>query len=192
MLFRRVFLGLGGFLSLGHFLSLLLFFWSFNLFLFRLLIWYQILQVISLRYFLLMLEGIKLEQDLALDFLLIEQQIGTLIFPPPVLTTKALALNILRIELLDPLIIELEPLGIALNKAEVVAILSRTNMHDYSLELVFEVVGVGHAVLFLGCVVVHVQLVRELPARVYFLVGECVVVEADALEVDDQVVRHSR
>jgi hypothetical protein len=72
MLFRRVFLGLRGFLSLGHFLSLLLFFWSFNLFLFRLLIWYQILQVISLRYFLLMLEGIKLEQDLALDFLLIE------------------------------------------------------------------------------------------------------------------------
>ena len=105
------------------------------------------------------------------------------------LPAVALCLDILWIELSNSLIVELQPLlRRRLDEAEVVAVLSRADMHNDSLELVLELLAVFHLFLLLDSVVVDVELVGELPAGVDLLVLELVVVEADALQVHDEVV----
>lgn len=68
------------------------------------------------------------------------------------------------------------------------SILGRANVHNDSSELILVVLAIGFMLLFIHCVVVNIQLIRELPSRVYFLVLKFVIVEADSLEMDDKVV----
>lgn len=48
--------------------------------------------------------------------------------------------------------------------------------------------GIWLVLFFINGVVINIKIVRELPTRVDLLIFELVVVEADSLHVDNQVV----
>ena len=67
--------------------------------------------------------------------LFIDQEIGALTLPPPVLASKAIDFNILWIEFSYPFIIELDPTIFRfLDIAEIVTKLGRSIMQDYSFQ----------------------------------------------------------
>lgn len=61
-------------------------------------------------------------------------------------------------------------------------------MHHNTFKFILVVLAVGFVFLFIYCVVVNIQLVGELPSRVYFLVLKLIVVEADSLEMNNKIV----
>jgi hypothetical protein len=66
---------------------------------------------------------------------LIDQQVGTLAFSPPVLTTEAVHLDIMRIKLSHTLIVKLYPTAFRLlDVAEVMAKFSRSIVQDDSFQ----------------------------------------------------------
>lgn len=124
--------------------------------------------------------------------LFIDEQVGTLIFLTPTYSTsKCLTLDILWIELAHSLVIELQPLALgSLNITVVVTEFSRTDMHYNSSQfIVVFLLRLCLSLLLIDGVVVEVELQRELPSSVNLLIFHFVVVEADSLEVQDEVVR---
>jgi hypothetical protein len=125
--------------------------------------------------------------------LLIDEEISALAFSAPVLSSKAVILDIMGIELSDPFVVELNPPGVSLfDVAEVVAELCAAVVQDNSPESERVVIGVALSLLRVQRVVVYIKGVGELPAGVDLFVLELVVVEAHALQVDDEVVGHLR
>jgi hypothetical protein len=67
-------------------------------------------------------------------------------------------------------------------------ILCRTNMNNNSFKFVLIMFWIGQISLFVNCVVVDIQIIREFPSRVDFLVLEFVIVETDSLKMNDKIV----
>ena len=109
----------------------------------------------------------------------------------PVLTTKAINLNIMRIKLSNSLIVEFYPSVFALlDIAEIMTELSTSIMQNNTLEGKLIIVSITLPFLFVKSIVIDVQVVREFKSRVYLLILEFIVVEANTLEVDNEVVRY--
>lgn len=103
--------------------------------------------------------------------------------------TETLRFDVLGIELPNPFIIEFEPLlRRCLYETEVMSILSRTNMDNYSLELVLKLLTVLLFLLLLHSIVVNIEVMREFPSTIHLLIFKLVVVEADALQMHNKVV----
>jgi hypothetical protein len=123
------------------------------------------LQVIYFAEVLHLLDRVKFQHSFTFDFLLIHEQISALVLTTPMFSTKALVLNVLGIELSDPLIVELQPLlSTCFDEAEVVTIFSRANMYDYTTKLVLKVVTIFNFLLFLYCVVINIERMWEFPS----------------------------
>ena len=63
-------------------------------------------------------------------------------------------------------------------------------MQNNTLEGKLIIVSITLPFLFVKSIVIDVQVVREFKSRVYLLILEFIVVEANTLEVDNEVVRY--
>lgn len=133
----------------------------------------------------------ELEDNIRLVHSFIDQKISTLAFPSPMLTTKTLNLNIAGIKFSNSFVIKLEPLSITFsNVAEIVAEVSSSIVNHNTPQLVSELsINFRDALFFWQCIVVDVEILWELPSRIYLLVFEAIIIEAHPLEMNDKVVR---
>lgn len=138
---------------------------------------------------ILSFKGVKFKSQRSfLDFF-INQEISTLTFPSPMFTSKTIDFDIMRVELPHSLVIELDPFCIGFFYiTEIVPKLCTTIVQNDTLQDEFVVIGVSLAFLLVYRVVIDVKILGEFQPRIELLVLEFIVVEADSLEVNDEVV----
>lgn len=108
---------------------------------------------------------VELQDEIGFLFSLVDEEVGTLALPTPVLATETVNLDIVGIELSNPLVIELYPLVLTFaNVAEVVSEIGGSIVQDNPLEFVSELfVLFGETFLLGQGVIVHVEFVGEFP-----------------------------
>lgn len=106
------------------------------------------------------------------------------------LSSEALNFDIAWVELSHSFVVELQPLLVALfDVTEIMAEISSTVVHNDASQFIRKLfIEFGEAFLFSQSVVVDIELLRELPSRIYFLVLEPVIVKAHSLQMDYEVI----
>ena len=105
-------------------------------------------------------------------------------------SSVAISLNVAWIKLSHSFIVKFKPFSIAfLDVAKIMTELSSSIMKDNSFQSKFIFLSILSVQLFIECVVIYVKLHWEFPAGVYLFILKLIVVKANSLKVDHEVVR---